>query len=145
MDDHCGLLGCTQCYACAKLAEKVRQREAAQLAAVILSLCIVLAIVAWTGSAVSGQWDTDSATTTWFKSLHNDRGQPCCDHVDGVRIEDPDWRELDRGRFEVFARGEWQTIDPDRVIKGTNRVGYAILWWPEGFYAPTCFLPGSQQ
>jgi hypothetical protein len=90
-----------------------------------------------------GQWGHDPATAAWFKSLHNDRGTSCCDYVDGAHIEDPDWREIEGGRFEVFARGEWQTIDPDRVIKGTNRLGFAILWWPENWPAPTCFLPGS--
>ncbi len=58
-----------------------------------------------------GQWNHDSETAAWFKSLRNGNG-----HV----------------------------IPPEKVLKGTNRVGYPILWWPEHWPEPSCFLPGAK-
>jgi hypothetical protein len=91
-----------------------------------------------------GQWGHDPATSEWFKSLKSAAGTPCCDYADGVRLEDPEWHENDDGSFEVFARGQWWTMQPGQLVKATNRVGYAILWWPENWPAPSCFLPGAR-
>jgi hypothetical protein len=92
----------------------------------------------------SPKWGHDAATSEWFRSLKNSRGESCCDYADGVRLEAPDWRELADHSFEVFAREKWNKIPPNRVLKGTNRVGYAILWWPRAWDNPTCFLPGAE-
>ena len=87
----------------------------------------------------------DPVMREWFRGLHNDHGTSCCDSADGVRIEDPDWRQLDdEGNYEVFARDRWNRITPEYVLKATNRVGYAILWWPAYMDHPTCFLPGAR-
>lgn len=91
-----------------------------------------------------GQWGHDPATSEWFRSLKNGHGTSCCDTTDGVRIDDPDWRENDDGTYSVFARGAWRTIDRDHVVTATNRVGYAVLWWPEHWNYPSCFLPGAR-
>jgi hypothetical protein len=61
-----------------------------------------------------------------------------------ARLEDPEWRELEDHSFEVFSRGKWNKIPPNKVLKGTNKVGYAILWWPKAWDNPTCFLPGPE-
>jgi len=90
----------------------------------------------------SPKWGHDAATSEWFRSLKNSRGESCCDYADGVRLEAPDWRQLEDHSFEVFARNKWNKIPP--VLKGTNRVGYAILWWPRAWDNPTCFLPGAE-
>jgi len=92
----------------------------------------------------SPKWGHDAATSEWFRSLKNSRGESCCDYADGVRLEAPDWRQLEDHSFEVFARNKWNKIPPNRVLKGTNRVGYAILWWPRAWDNPTCFLPGAE-
>jgi hypothetical protein len=89
-----------------------------------------------------GQWNHDAATSEWFKSLKNQNGVPCCDYADGSRLEDPEWRENDDGSYSIFAKGAWHTVDRWHVVKGTNRVGYAILWWPVHWPEPSCFLPG---
>jgi len=91
-----------------------------------------------------GKWkNVDPETRQWFKSLRNSKGESCCDTADGVRIESPSWRENADQSFEVFAHDKWNLIPPDRVLKGTNRIGFAILWWPPSMEKPTCFLPGS--
>jgi len=92
----------------------------------------------------TGRWGHDPVTSEWFKSLRSAAGTPCCDYADGVRLEDPEWRENDDGTFDVFARGAWWKMQPDQLVKATNRVGYAILWWPVNWAAPSCFLPGSR-
>jgi hypothetical protein len=92
----------------------------------------------------SSKWGHDAATSEWFRSLKNSSGESCCDYADGVRLEAPEWRELEDHSFEVFAREKWNKIPPWRVLKGTSRVGYAILWWPKAFDNPTCFLPGAE-
>lgn len=91
-----------------------------------------------------GQWGHDAATSEWFKSLRAPNGIPCCDYADGVRLEDPEWRENPDGSYSVFAKGEWRMIDKDHVITTSNRVGYAILWWPEHWDHPSCFMPGAR-
>ena len=110
----------------------------------LIAAAISLACVTTTHAFDSKNWNHDAATSQWFKSLRNSRGESCCDGADGVRLEAPDWRELPNNSFEVFARDKWNQIPPDRVLKGTNRVGYAILWWPKGLEKPTCFLPGVE-
>ena len=104
-----------------------------------------LACVTVTHAFDGPQWASiDAEMRQWFKSLRNSHGESCCDSADGVRIEDPDWKENGDHSYEVFARGKWNQIPPDRVLQGSNRVGYPILWWPPYRETPTCFLPGSK-
>lgn len=92
----------------------------------------------------SEKWGHDAATSQWFKSLRAPTGIPCCDYADGVRLEDPEWRESQDGTYSVFAKGKWWAIDKDHIVTAPNRVGYAILWWPEHWDHPSCFLPGAR-
>lgn len=103
-------------------------------------------LVATSALAFDGQkWSSvDADTRTWFESLRNGEGTSCCGSTDGVRVEDPEWRQLPDGTYEVMARGSWHSIRADHVLRGTNRVGYAILWWPPSMAEPTCFLPGTR-
>jgi hypothetical protein len=112
------------------------------MSALLLAMysCIIPRVYAFD----SPKWGHDAATSEWFRSLKNSRGESCCDYADGVRLEAPEWRQLEDHSFEVFAREKWNKIPPNRVLKGTNRVGYAILWWPRAWDNPTCFLPGAE-
>ena len=92
----------------------------------------------------ASKWGHDPDTSQWFRGLRSKQGFPCCDYADGTRIEDPDYRENDDGSFEVFARSTWTHIDKAHVVSGTNKVGYAILWWGTAAPQPYCFLPGSK-
>jgi hypothetical protein len=109
-----------------------------------LSLAMYSCVITSAHAFDSSKWGHDAATSEWFRSLKNSRGEACCDYADGVRLEDPEWRELEDHSFEVFAREKWTRVPPNRVLKGTNKVGYAILWWPKAYDTPTCFLPGAQ-
>lgn len=90
------------------------------------------------------KWRHDPATQEWFKSLQNGYGTSCCDYADGSRVEDPDWRQNDDGSYSVVWKGQWIKLDPKRVLQGTNRVGYAILWGNPSVDQPYCFLPGAR-
>ena len=97
------------------------------------------------GAGPSEKWGHDPDTSAWFKSLKNQLGTPCCDYADGTRIEDPDYRENDDGSYEVNVpeRGGWKHVDRDRVVRATNRIGYAVIWWSKGSENPWCFMPGA--
>jgi hypothetical protein len=106
----------------------------------------ILLTLAASGADAAGpseKWGHDPQTSQWFKSLRSPQGVSCCDYVDGVRLEDPEWRQTEDASYEVFARGAWHKIPPEHVVTATNRVGYAILWWPAGYEEPSCFLPGA--
>jgi hypothetical protein len=85
----------------------------------------------------------DAQTRAWFKSLTNIKGEVCCDVADGHRIEDPDWKVESAG-YAVRVSRTWSPVDPAQVVKGTNRLGYAIVWlWPVGSSKIRCFMPGT--
>lgn len=116
-------------------------RFAAAGAALVAALLIPASAIAFD----RGQWGHDSDTAAWFRSLRNGNGTSCCDYADGARIEDPDWRALDGGAYEVTVDGKRVVIPPERVVDSQGRrVGYAILWWPDGWPEPSCFLPGAR-
>ena len=109
-----------------------------------LSLAMCSCVIPRAHAFDSSKWGHDAATSEWFLSLKDSSGQSCCDYADGVRLEAPEWRRLEDNSFEVFARGKWIKILPGRVLNGTNKVGYAILWWPKAWDNPSCFLPGAE-
>jgi hypothetical protein len=109
-----------------------------------LSLAMYSCVIPRARAFDSSKWGHDAATSEWFRSLKNSIGQSCCDYDDGVRLEAPEWRELEDHSFEVFARKKWNKIPANKILKGTNKVGYAILWWPKAWDNPTCFLPGAE-
>lgn len=105
----------------------------------------LLLTVLSTSAADRGQWtNQDAATRDWFKGLHNDYGTSCCDFADGSRVDDPDWRQNEDGSYSVIWKGQWTQLDPKRILKGTNRVGYAILWGNPSVDQPYCFIPGTR-
>lgn len=93
-------------------------------------------------AADNGQWNHDPETSAWFNSLHSPKGTPCCDYADGMRIEDPAYKENDDGSFDIELGSEVIHVGSEKVIRGTNKVGYAILWRMMNKEV-TCFLPGS--
>jgi hypothetical protein len=118
---------------------------AAIIAAAVAGVVATLTIATSPAPGFDSQkWGDDAVTREWFRSLRSAVGIPCCDYADGVRIEDPDWRENEDGSYSVFARGGWQRIEKNQLVPGRNRIGYAILWWPEHWDHPSCFLPGAR-
>ena len=124
-------------------------RDTWKVVAIVWAIAIILMLLTWAVRAYAqgdaSKWGHDPATSQWFQSLKNGNGTPCCDYADGTRLEDPgDYRRNDDGSYEVSVDGVWTHVGADRVLKGTNRVGYAILWRQNGPPGTIwCFLPGS--
>lgn len=125
--------------------------KALLLSAIVIGAVAVLAwlsVLLWPAAAAgpSERWGHDEETSAWFRGLRSGTGTPCCDYADGNRIDDPDYTENDDGSYEVNvpSRGGWHHVDKMRIVKGTNRVGYAIVWWSPASPEPYCFLPGSR-
>ena len=90
------------------------------------------------------KWGHDPATSEWFRGLHSPQGFPCCDYVDGTRVDDPNYRENDDGSYDVTVGAETVHVPAEKVVAGTNKVGYAILWRSPAGGAVYCFLPGAR-
>ena len=114
--------------------------------AIVVGIALVVAAAPHLSPAAgsSERWGHDPETSQWFRGLRSSRGFPCCDYADGTRIEDPDYRENEDGSYDVQARGQVIHIPPEKIVQGTNRVGYAILWWGTSAPEPYCFLPGAR-
>lgn len=92
-----------------------------------------------------GQWgNVDPATREWFKSLHNEYGTSCCDLTDGSRVDGVDYVENADGTYDVYYDNDWHHVVKERILRGTNKVGYAIIWRLRGAEEPYCFLPGAR-
>jgi hypothetical protein len=88
----------------------------------------------------------------WLESLRSSKG-PCCTHVDGIAVADPDWVTHD-GHYRVRVpswddRGRdmmiWVDVPDDAVITQPNLTGRAWVWPVRMSNGVTirCFLPGS--
>jgi hypothetical protein len=86
----------------------------------------------------------DRSIRDWFRGLTNQRGVNCCDTIDGIRLEDPDW-ELTGDGYRVRLDGVWLDVPAIAVITKPNRVGYVIVWrvFDGGKPVIRCFLPGA--
>ena len=107
---------------------------------VVIMLIIIVDLAMAQGPA--DKWGQDAATQEWFRGLHAPTGIPCCDYADGNRIEDPDYAELPDHSYDVRLPSGIVHVEPDHVVQGTNRVGYAIYWGRPG--ATYCFMPGAR-
>ena len=94
----------------------------------------------------SQKWaQVDDGTREWFRGLHNEYGTSCCDVSDGSRVDDVDWRGTNGdGSYDVNYDGMWHNVEHQRILKGRNRLGYAIIWRNPSVEQPYCFLPGTQ-
>jgi hypothetical protein len=84
---------------------------------------------------------------TWIESLKNRFGYSCCATADGYRPEAVDWDMTDN-HYRVKIDNTWIVVPDTAVIKGPNRIGYAIVWLnsgsldSDGYRVVRCFLPG---
>ncbi len=70
----------------------------------------------------------------WFEGMRSPKGRVCCSYADGHRTG----YDIRQGQYWVPINGEWYRVPPDVVIKATNPVGEAIVW-----YLPN-FAPGFE-
>jgi hypothetical protein len=88
----------------------------------------------------------------WFEHLRSPSGVLCCSYADGHRTP----YDMRQGQFWVPIEGEWYPIPQEVVIKTTNPVGEAIVWYqplyldgeypgvsPGPKYRILCFVPSD--
>ena len=93
---------------------------------------------------------------TWFKSLKNKAGEPCCDSGDGQHAE-AEW-DMAKSGYRVLLKhphrpnepGRWFDVPNSVVIDRQNLSGIAMVWWwpsygTDGGMTPMwrCFIPGA--
>jgi hypothetical protein len=93
---------------------------------------------------------------TWFKSLKNKVGEPCCDGGDGQHAK-AEW-DMAKGGYKVLLKhphrpnepGKWFDVPYSVVIDQPNLSGVAMVWWwpsygNDGRMTPKwrCFIPGA--
>jgi len=123
----------------------VQQRaEATMLARLLAVLTLVLASVA-THARNNGQYpQVSSEIKTWIEGLTDEKGRGCCATADGFRPEEIDW-DMNRNAYRVMIGGQWFNVPDGAVIKESNKIGYALVWYytDSGNVLIRCFLPGS--
>ena len=80
----------------------------------------------------------------WVEGLTDHQGRGCCATADGFRPDEVDW-DIAENSYRVMIGGKWFTVPEGAVIKETNRIGYALVWYyvSDGSVFIRCFLPGS--
>ena len=107
---------------------------------------IIALFILWTVDSAATRDDgrhaqSDPATKEWFNSLKSKRGESCCAEADGVKLDDPQWRETADG-YEVVTGGGWRKIPETAVLDIPNRVGFAMVWLWGGEIK--CFIAGTR-
>lgn len=110
------------------------------LASIVCLLCLGFILLPAFGRNDDGRYD-NNPLKSWFNGLRNSQGTPCCDVTDGVKLEDPEWREDGDGSYSVHVNGQWMAVPPEAVLKEPNKVSYSVVWVYNGRIL--CFLPGS--
>ena len=114
------------------------------LARIILAVTMVLASAA-TQARDNGQYSQVSPDIKrWVEGLTDTQGRGCCATADGFRPDEVEW-DIAENSYRAMIAGKWFTVPDGAVIKETNRIGYALVWYymDNGTVHIRCFLPGS--
>ena len=100
----------------------------------------------------NGQYENvDPATRSWFKSIKNAQGVPCCDIGDGHKTA---FKTDDKGNYFVpnpFEDNGWVKVPPEKVILNQgNPNEEAVVWYVPQFEDGNaksiyvrCFVPAA--
>ncbi len=111
----------------------------------ILAATILVLASAVTQARDNGQYTHVSPEIKrWVEGLTDDKGRGCCATADGFRPEEVEW-DMAENAYRVMIGGQWFTVPDGAVVKESNRIGYAIVWYfvDNGAITIRCFLPGS--
>jgi hypothetical protein len=119
------------------------------------TLAVVTALFLCLPLATSQARDTDhgqvrSEIEAWIETLTDQHGVGCCATADGLRPREIAW-DITASSYRVKVGTQWLFVPDEAVIKGPNRLGYAVAWleydWDIDSGAKTisvrCFLPGA--
>jgi hypothetical protein len=118
--------------------------EVTMLARTLLAITLVLASV---GSQArdNGQYSQVAPEIKrWVEGLTDSQGRGCCATADGFRPDEVEW-DISENSYRVMIGGKWFSVPEGAVIKESNRIGYALVWYyvDNGALFIRCFLPGS--
>jgi hypothetical protein len=114
------------------------------LARIILAITLVLVAVT-TYARDDGRYSQVAPEVKrWVEGLTDDKGRGCCATADGFRPEEVDW-DMSQNNYKVMIGGQWYMVPEGAVVKESNRIGYALVWYyvDNGALFIRCFLPGS--
>ncbi len=85
----------------------------------------------------------------WVESLADGKGIPCCATADGTVPDEFTW-DIGASHYRVKVYGQWVVVPDGAVIKGSNRLGHALVWIAyddpvfetKPILSVRCFLPG---
>jgi hypothetical protein len=119
---------------------------------IAIAICIFIASAAKSdGRADNGRYaNVAKGISTWIESLTDTSGVGCCATADGLRPQAIDW-DMAGNHFRVKVAGWWIGVPDSAVIRGPNRLGYAVAWLERDWDIDTgemtmrvrCFLPGA--
>ena len=114
------------------------------LARILVILTLVLGSVA-SYARDNGQYAQVSAEVKrWVEGLTDEKGRGCCATADGFKPEEVEW-DMNQNAYRVMIDGQWFNVPDSAVIKESNKIGYALVWYytDSGNISIRCFLPGS--
>jgi hypothetical protein len=119
---------------------------------IAIAICIFIASAAKSDErADNGRYaNVAMGIRTWIESLTDTSGVGCCATADGLRPQAIDW-DMAGNHFRVKVAGWWIGVPDSAVIRGPNRLGYAVAWLERDWDIDTgemtmrvrCFLPGA--
>jgi len=116
------------------------------LARLLLVVTLVLAsVVSYSYARDNGQYaQVSSEIKRWVEGLTDQRGRGCCATADGFKPEEVEW-DINQNAYRVMIGGQWFNVPEGAVIKESNKIGYALVWYytDSGNVFIRCFLPGS--
>jgi len=125
-----------------RLAQRARRT-------VLMALCLVPFIAISHTSGTAQRRQVSPEIERWIKALTDQYGIGCCATADGLKPQAIGW-DITEGAYRVKVGKHWLFVPDEAVVKGPNRLGYAVVWlendWDIGTGEKTtfvrCFLPG---
>jgi hypothetical protein len=117
-------------------------------AAIALATFGVIAFIAVSEGRDNGQYaHVSKDVKNWIERLTDQGGTSCC--LTGDAVGPVEW-EISANHYRVKINGRWIIVPNNTVIKGHNRLGYAVVWLYHVWSLETdvemtyvrCFLPG---
>lgn len=131
-----------------KLRSVIRLAQRARRTGLV-ALWLVLFIAISQASGTAKHRQVSPEIERWIKALADQNGIGCCATADGLKPQKISW-DIAEGAYRVKVGKQWLFVPDEAVVKGPNRLGYAVVWlesdWDIGTGEKTtfvrCFLPG---
>lgn len=127
-----------------------RRRTLRAIHAVLIALGLCISIATSQARYAGKQRQVSPNIKAWIEALTDQSGVGCCATADGLRPEAIDW-DITANFYRVKVGKQWLVVPDAAVIKGPNRLGFAVAWLEYDWDINTgemttfvrCFLPGA--